>query len=88
MSRHSVRSDLPGFKLVIGWDPPLHTFFVQVIDLDKEKRNPDNKLVKWLGCNYYELPDLDSLAGAMKPFADLTPLLRDKLRSDRNDNVA
>jgi len=40
MSRHVVRED-EAFQVVIGWDPPLQTFFVQVHDQtepDEEKR--------------------------------------------------
>jgi hypothetical protein len=40
MSHHIVRDDTE-FKVVVGWDPPLQTFFVQVHDQtveDEEKK--------------------------------------------------
>ena len=43
MSQYIVREDQE-FKVVIGWDPPLQTFFAQVHDLSKDE---EEQIVLW-----------------------------------------
>jgi hypothetical protein len=37
MSRHEIPALDPAHKVIVGWDPPMQTFFAQVIIRRKEK---------------------------------------------------
>ena len=85
MSRHAV--DLPGGRtLVLGWDPPLQTFFGVLRASDQDE---DDEPLLWVGTDLHELYDLDDLARALGPLADaLTSHLALQLHRDRDENIA
>lgn len=39
MSRHVVEGD--GIEVVVGWDPPLQSFFYQLFDLRRSRDEPE-----------------------------------------------
>ena len=51
-----------GRTVVFGWDPPLLTYFGQVID---PTRDEDDQIVHWVGCSPEELYEIENLAAAM-----------------------
>jgi hypothetical protein len=83
MSRHEIPAKNPGHKIIVGWDHPLLTFFVQVIDRNKEDR--DDKFILWLGCSPGEIYEIDHLARKLRPFAELTPEMRSALYGDKDE---
>ena len=46
MSRHLIRDDRQ-FEVIVGWDPPLQTLFLQVYD---KSRDEDLGPLVWRGC--------------------------------------
>jgi len=85
LSRHEI----PGFslanKIVIGWDPPLQTFFVQVIDRKAELADRDDKFILWLGTSLREIYEVEQLARVVSLFAHVTPAMRATLYADKDE---
>lgn len=62
MSRHEMFEN--GMKSVVGWDPPLQTFFIQHGPYHQE----DGEWVGegprlWLGTSFGEIPDIMAFVG-------------------------
>jgi hypothetical protein len=87
MSRHEIAARDPAHKVIVGWDHPLLTFFVQVIDRKKEDAGDDNKFVLWAGTNLREIYDEDQLARRVGRYADLTTDIRATLYGDKDEGL-
>lgn len=85
MSRHEVLARDPAHKIIVGWDPPLQTFFVQVIDRRAEDAGADDKFVLWEGCCLREIYEVDQLVRRVGRYADLTADLRATLHGDKDE---
>lgn len=85
MSRHEIPAIDAGHRVVVGWDKPLMTFFVQVIDRAKEAAGDDDKFVLWRGCSLRDLYEVDDLALLLRPYAELTADMRSTLYGDKDD---
>lgn len=48
MSRHQLDSFNPVHEVAIGWDPPMHTYFAQVLDTTASEES-DAYEVLWIG---------------------------------------
>lgn len=88
MSRHEIEAFDPLNKVIVGWDPPLQTFFAQVIDRKAEEAGDDDeKFVLWEGCTLREIQHVDDLGDALRHHADLTPEIRLALDEDKNEDL-
>lgn len=67
MSRHELPA-ADGLEVVVGWDPPLSTFFAQVWDRRLEEDDPAAELL-WIGCAPREINDIQKVMDAVKPWA-------------------
>ena len=85
MSRHKIPARNPAHKVIVGWDHPLLTFFVQVIDRAKEDAGDDDKFVYWAGTSLREIYDEDQLARHARPYADLSHDIRATLYGDKDE---
>lgn len=81
MSRYEIRGREPYTAIVIGWDRPLSTYFAQV--WDERVDDEEEALLLWGGCYTREIPSVEKLADALKPFVTLTPEMRAQLERDR-----
>ena len=82
MSRHSVTSKCPTHQVVVGWDRPMHSFFAQVFDLESAKGSED--IVFWIGADRVgEVVDVEKLAIATSPYAEITEALKNTLREEK-----
>lgn len=77
MSRHRI-AETPK-EIVVGWDPPLQTFFLQILDPAKD----EEEIVLWIGMRQNELPEVADLAAALAPYAALTPELAQQLEAEK-----
>ncbi|MCI0389685.1 MAG: hypothetical protein MOB07_13115 [Acidobacteria bacterium] len=66
MSRHLIARHPIG--VVVGWDPPLQTYFLQIIDPSKPE---EEELVLLIGAAPCELPTVESLSAALESHAAL-----------------
>lgn len=85
MSRHEIAARDPAHKVIVGWDHPLLTFFVQVIDRAKEVAGDDDKFVEWRGCSLYEIYEVDQLERIVGRYAELTPEMAATLYGDKDE---
>lgn len=88
MAYHEIPARDPAKRVVVGWDPPLQTYFVQVIDRAREAQEDDenDKFDLWVGCTFGEIDTIDGVAGYVSPHAELTGLMRATLYCDRTDD--
>lgn len=85
MSRHEVPAREPAHKVIVGWDHPLLTFFVQVIDRAKEDDDEDEKFVLWAGTHRCELHEVEDLAACVRRYATLSAEIRATLYGDKDE---
>jgi hypothetical protein len=82
VSRHILRSD-KRWEVVVGYDPPLDTYFCQVYQAGEE--GP----IVWTGTSPQELTNIRSTLEPLREFVDLSPEEWDKfaglLEQERKD---
>ena len=81
MSRHCIATD--PHEIVVGWDPPLQTYFLQIIDPAKSE---EEELLLWLGAAPHDLPTVASLAVALVPYTVLPEELARQLETERAES--
>lgn len=79
MSRHELTA--PGIEAIVGWDPPLNTFFAQVWDTTREEDDPSAELL-WIGCSPAEIRDPRQVCNAVAAWVKVPPGLAEKLAAD------
>lgn len=67
MSRHELPA-ADGFEVVVGWDPPLGTFFAQVWDRRVDEDDPAAEVL-WIGCTPGEIRDPQTVCDAVTRWA-------------------
>jgi hypothetical protein len=85
MSRHEIPARNPAHKVIVGWDHPLLTFFVQVIDREREDAGDDLKMILWRGTSLRELYEVEDVRRTVAAFADLSPEIGAKLYGDKDE---
>ena len=84
MSRHELAAKVPNCAVVVGWDPPLATFFGIVYDTARPSPESERgTIVRWVGTGLHELGSLDDLVPLIEPYAEIPCDLRHVLLSDR-----
>lgn len=99
MSRHETKGTDPAHYIIVGWDPPLATYFGQVHvrplhddpdrspddddDPDDRSPDPDDNPVCWVGASLPQLKTVDALEAAMQPYLKISPELRTALEDDK-----
>lgn len=66
-------------ELAVGWDPPLATFFLQLLHEDDDG---EPITVIWIGTAYGECPDVDKIADMAARYSD-APNVRELLLADQ-----
>ena len=91
MSRHEYAGTAADTRVTIGWDRPLATFFVQVIQV--EQPTPDantgrqtDPVVLWVGTTPAELPYAADAIRIAKAHAQLPPRYRPHARTGPSKN--
>lgn len=85
MSRHEIPARDPAHKIIVGWDHPLQTYFMQVIDRKLEAEGYDDKFVSWRGTRVRELYEVDDLRRRLARYAELTPQMGATLYGDKDE---
>ncbi len=85
MSRHEIPAKDPAHKIIVGWDHPLQTFFLQVIDRAAEAAESDDKMVAWDGCSPREMYEVEHLKRRLARYAELTPETGATLYGDKDE---
>ncbi len=66
MSRHTIVDEAER-QLVVGWDPPMGTFFAQEYDLTIPEDDDDNRdeVVWWVGYEFQSIPTLEEFVNLL-----------------------
>ncbi|SRR6266508_6505898 len=85
MSRYRLSED--PLEIVVGWDPPLQTFFLQILDPTKDE---EEEIIHRVGMRPGELPTVADLDRALDGHAALTSgvALNPELRRQLNEEKA
>ena len=72
-------------EVIVGWDNPLRTYFLQIID---PKKNEEEEVILWLGLPSSKLPTIADLERAIEANSKIIPIslppeLREKLEAER-----
>lgn len=97
MSRYTVQGKEPRYRLVVGWDPTLSSFFAQVEDLAFESGgqvideeaiigdSPEEGLLVWVGADQ-PVSDLGQIVAALAPYGTIPQEMLARLHRDQEEN--
>lgn len=80
MSRYHLESSVYA-DIVVGWDAPLGTYFVQVWN-----SKDDDEPVLWLGTDLHELASVDALQVALADYCSVPLTVQEQLLNDKNND--
>jgi hypothetical protein len=80
MSRYAVPTRNEQYGVVVGWDPPLDTFFGQVFD--HTHGHEHDAPVFWTGTRRGEVSTVAALGDALADYATLPVALQEQLGAD------
>ena len=92
MSQHVIPIDKTK-ECLVGWDPPLNTFFGQVyridehggrIDIFEEGGEEKDGTILWVGGFFGEISTVSELAKKLSPFVTLPRNVLEMLMTDAN----
>lgn len=83
MSTYQVPPREENHEVVLGWDPPLNTFFLHVIDTTKNEDDPERDVI-WIGCKPKEIHDLEVIIAAVLPYSVVSEEMWAQLYRDAN----
>ena len=81
MSRYTIAALHPQHTCVVGYDPPLGTFFAQV--WDQTIPAAEEQMVLWVGTALEEIPTVHALATALSVYALIPPDVWQRLERER-----
>ncbi len=82
MSRHDLVPLNPSHEVVVGWDPPMGTFFAQVFDTAGDEEDGTYEVL-WLGTDFHEVLNPAAVIAAVTPFATVPDGLLEQLAHNR-----
>ena len=82
MSRHLLPAHDPTLRVTVGWDPPLQTFFGQVVR-PATAPHADDTLVAWLGTRAQEIPSVVQLGRQLAAYAAIPPATQARLAREQ-----
>lgn len=85
MSRHVIPHP-DGLEVVVGWDPPLNTFFAQVFAGGSDVDDPTELL--WVGCSPREIHNVEQVRSAVAPWVPLPEGVARALYADAHGGSA
>jgi hypothetical protein len=81
MSRYSIPAYETRYHVVVGWDPPLETFFGQVF-VPAATADDDDACVLWVGGALRALPTVAVLQACLRGYATIPPDVVVQLQQD------
>lgn len=77
MSQFTFRAGR-NLECLVGWDPPLNTFYGQVYRTDSEGRIDEDEdgndgTILWVGTEYAEVLTVDELEDRLRPIVQMLP---------------
>lgn len=88
MSRHTIPGKNPSHDVVVGWDPPLQTYFAIILDPTKDEEDK-GYTVLWVGADRpMEIDRVSNLVAAISRYAIVPKDIVRQLVIDRNRDTA
>jgi hypothetical protein len=87
VSRYDLPAAAAGLEVVVGWDPPLRTFFAQAWDRRLDEDDPAAELL-WIGCSFGEIGDVEKVREAVAPWAQVPDAVIRSLYADAHGGAA
>ena len=81
MSRHTIAALHPQHTCVVGYDPPLGTFFAQL--WNQTLPAAEEQVVLWVGTALEEIPTVQALATALHEYAVIPAAVWQRLESEQ-----
>jgi hypothetical protein len=85
MSRYVLPVHDPTLRVTVGWDPPLQTFFVQVVR-PTTAPHADDTLVAWLGTRAQEIPSVAQLGRQLVAYAVIPRATQAQLAREQRES--
>jgi hypothetical protein len=82
MSRYVLPAHDPTLRVTVGWDPPLQTFFAQVVR-PATAPHADDTLVAWIGTRAQEMPSLAQLCRQLAAYAAIPRAMQARLAREQ-----
>lgn len=82
MSRHDLTPFDPAHEVTVGWDPPLRSYFAQVLDTAGDEEDGTYEVL-WIGIRLQEVLNPAAVIAAVAPFASVPADLLGQLARDR-----
>lgn len=81
MSRYAIREGAD-LEVVVGWDPPLQTFFVQVY-IPEGRPSGDDQILVWEGTEPEAITDVEQVRELVGEHAEVSDQVLMRLENDR-----
>ena len=81
MSRYTIPAQDPRYEVIVGWDPPMQTYFGQVFLITTEE--DDTACVLWVGLEVQALTTVAALQDALQAYATLPAAVVAQLEHDQ-----
>jgi hypothetical protein len=72
--------------VTVGWDPPLQTFFGQVMR-PPTSADEDDVIVAWVGTHRQEIPTVAQLCMHLSPYTDIPVATQARLAQDQVESL-
>lgn len=72
-------------SIVIGWDRPLQSFFVQIHEQQPQDLEP--VIIVWEGTSYGAIPTPHGAIAIVEPYAEIPPTLATDLDADKTGSA-
>lgn len=82
MSRRTFHGSPATMRIVVGWDPPLQTYFAQVWDTEGSGEQKGDHPVLWVGCAWQEVQTVQELDALLAPYGGVPEPIRAELIAD------
>ena len=81
MSRYAIAAQDPRYEVIVGWDPPMQTYFGQVFLMTIEE--DDEACVLWVGLEVQALTTVAALQEVLQAYATLPAAVVAQLEHDQ-----
>jgi hypothetical protein len=82
VSRYTLRQDSK-YEVVVGYDRPLDSYFVQVVDERQSKELRDLVMILWVGTSRQEIVTVERLADLVQEWAPIPEAILERLRREK-----
>jgi hypothetical protein len=88
MSRYRIAHPATHLEIIVGWDPPLQTYFAQVFDWRDPNAEDEDACILWVGTNpRVPITSVNALQNCLTLYATIPESIRTALQQDRQQSA-